>query len=649
MRLRLACLLLLCWLPLSLLASPEVERLLEDGEAQPRQALQQLRSLPPAADEAALARRRHAEAKLLLLTGDLDAVLAVHGGAAAGSAGDLYARSRVARLRGQLSEAVELLERGLALQRADCEPQPRPACDPGLYFDSLLQRARLHDALDERLQSEQVLQRALRLAQASGVAGRAALVLADLAQQAQLQDQGDRARQLLEEARRDAANLPLRLAQVRLAEAVVARRAGQYAQRRQALEAALALASGAPRLVAIARNNLSDHFLLSGEPAQARQLAEQALAEPVLDPVLEQSLRHNLAVSLIRLRDFDATREQVRRAERLLPAGALTDRERAEELRDLGSAWAAAGQWRDALRFFHAERELTERADARERDNALAALRQSLEARTQETNLALERERAAVLERTLRNQQVLRWLVWLGSVLVGLCLLIGLLLWIGSRAAHQRLQRSREQLQTLSERDPLTQLGNRRAFQQLMGALGERPFEGGLLLVDLDHFKRINDGQGHAVGDQVLQAVARRLAAQVRKDDLLVRWGGEEFLVYAPGLNAMGIRQLATRLLRAVELEPLALDGGKQLTVSASLGFAVFPLPPHHRPFDWERAVNWVDLALYAAKNAGRARGVGIVSANLVDDTALAQIEADFEGAALAARLELIQVIAGSP
>ena len=79
-----------------------------------------------------------------------------------------------------------------------------------------------------------------------------------------------------------------------------------------------------------------------------------------------------------------------------------------------------------------------------------------------------------------------------------------------------------------------------------------------------------------------------------------------------------------------MELEPLALDGGRQLAVSASLGYAVFPLPPHRRDFDWERAVNWVDLALYAAKNAGRARGVGIVSANLVDDTALAQIEADF-------------------
>ncbi len=623
-----------------------LQALLEQGEGRPAEALRALRALPEPQGEAEQARRRHVEASLQLFTGNSEAALAVYPGSAAGSAGGLYVRARVARLSGRLDEAAALLERSLGLQRPFCEPNAQPGCDPRLYAESLLQRARVHDAQDEQQLAEQLLLRALAVLRAAGLPGPTAPVLGDLAQLAQAQERPERARELLAEAAQQASGLPLRQAQVKLAEASVARRDGRTEDRRQALLAVLELAVDAPRLAAVARNNLSDLHLAAGEPAAARRYAEQALAGGDLDTVLEQTLRHNLAVSLIRLREYEAARAQIALAERLRPPQTLTDRERAEELRDLGSAWAANGQWREALKAYHEERRLTEQADARERDNALAALRQDLAQRTQAAEMQLRRERDAVLERTLANQRKLQWLGWGAAVLIGLCLLIGGLLWLGSRAANQRLQRSREQLQTLSERDPLTQLGNRRAFQQAMTARGEQPFEGGLLLIDLDHFKRINDQLGHGVGDQVLQAVAQRLAAQVRKEDLLVRWGGEEFLLYAPGLNAVGLRHLAQRLLRAVEMEPLALDGGRSLAVSASLGFGLFPLPPDRPAFDWERAVNWVDLALYAAKNAGRARGVGILSARLPDERSLAQVEADFEGAALADRVELAQVVA---
>ncbi len=628
-------------------AQTELQRLLEQGEAQPHAALAALRALPPADSADEQARRRHVEASLLLLDGQLDAAVELYPGGEAGQAAGLYTRARVARLRGRLAESAALLERSLGLQRGACEPQPGSACDGRLYFDSLLQRARVHEALDESLQAEQLLQRALVVARDIAPPGLGVTVLGDLALSAQRRDQTERAQELLAEAVREAGDQPLRLAETKLTEASLARRAGRFAQRRDALLAALELAGDVPRIAGLALNNLSDHHLISDEPAQARRYALRALERPSLEPVREQSLRHNLAVALIRLRDFDAARAQIVQAARLLPPEVLTDRERAEELRDLGSAWAATGQWREALRAYHEERRLTEQADARERDNALAALRQSLAVRTQQAEMELRRERDAVLERRLANQQKLRWAGWLAAVLVGLCLLIGSLLWLGSRAAHRRLQRSRQQLQTLNERDPLTQLGNRRAFQQAMAARGERPFEGGLLLIDLDHFKRINDQQGHAIGDQVLQAVAQRLAAQVRKDDLLVRWGGEEFLLYAPGLNVSNLRLLAQRLLRTLEATPLALDDGRSLAVTASLGFGLFPLPPDRPAFGWEQALSWVDLALYAAKNAGRARGMGIVSARLPDATAIARVEDDFEGAALANRVELVQITAG--
>ena len=163
-------------------------------------------------------------------------------------------------------------------------------------------------------------------------------------------------------------------------------------------------------------------------------------------------------------------------------------------------------------------------------------------------------------------------------------------------------------------------------------------------MLDIDHFKAINDGYGHAGGDQVLQSVAQRLAAQVRSEELLARWGGEEFLLHMPTVSAHELRHVAQRLMRTLSGAPITLDDGRSLRVTASVGFGVFPLPPHATPFTWERAVNWVDLALYTAKHAGRACAVGIVSANLPDATALAQIEADFEGAAHAARVQLVQL-----
>ena len=623
-----------------------MENLLQSGEQRPLPALQALRALPPA-DAATAARRQHIEARLLLLAGAPEQAQRLYAGEATETPAGLYLRARLQRRRGDEAEAGLLLDRSLALLEALCKA-PAAGCDGRLLHDTRLQRARAHLALEETGPAQRLLELALQTAREAGSAERAAQLLGELAELQQRLGDVKRSKDLLAEAQALAAELPLRLAQLKIVESYIARRDDDLDGQRQALEQALALALDAPRLAQLARANLADNHLSTGRPAQARALLEQALADPERPPdaMFEYGLRHNLAVALIQLRTVDAARQQLQLAERLQPEVAQSVRMRAEALRELGKAWAGIGQWAEALKLYHQERQLTSAADERERNAALTELRQSLEARTREAEVALLREQQTLQERTLANQQVIRWLGVLGGILVGLVLLIGGLLWLGSQAAHRRLRRSREQLQTLNERDPLTQLGNRRAFQQAMAARGDEAFVGGLLLVDLDHFKRINDQLGHGVGDQVLQAVAQRLAAQVRKDDLLVRWGGEEFLLFAPKLTQPGMRQLAQRLLRALENQPLALDDGRTLPVTASLGFGVFPLPPHQRPFSWEQAVNWVDLALYAAKNAGRARGVGIQSANLIDDTALAQIEADFEGAALAARVELVQVTA---
>ena len=122
---------------------------------------------------------------------------------------------------------------------------------------------------------------------------------------------------------------------------------------------------------------------------------------------------------------------------------------------------------------------------------------------------------------------------------------------------------------------------------------------------------------------------------------MVCRWGGEEFLIYAPDLQGDALDALALRVLRALGDEAVALDNGRFLPVSASLGYAAFPLPTHQIALGWERAVNLVDMALYTAKSMGRDRAVGIQSVAAGDALALQVLEADFEAARLAGEVEL--------
>ena len=178
---------------------------------------------------------------------------------------------------------------------------------------------------------------------------------------------------------------------------------------------------------------------------------------------------------------------------------------------------------------------------------------------------------------------------------------------------------SQAQLRVQSERDPLTNLANRRHFLSVMQTTralgrGESGFDGALLLVDIDHFKHVNDGHGHAAGDLVLCEVAKRLNEAVRGDDLVVRWGGEEFLVLALQVPAEQVELLAERVLRFIGDPPVMVQGAP-VRVTVSIGYARFPLPPNTLPVAWEQAINLADMALYTAKNQGRNRAVGIVAA----------------------------------
>ncbi len=170
-------------------------------------------------------------------------------------------------------------------------------------------------------------------------------------------------------------------------------------------------------------------------------------------------------------------------------------------------------------------------------------------------------------------------------------------------------ERTIDEKDYLASHDELTRLYNRRAMtEQGMRALDAAARTGrpvSLLLIDVDHFKSVNDTLGHEAGDRALHAVARCLAAECRRGDIVGRHGGEEFCIVCPGADAADAARLGERLLRAVA--DIAPPPGLPRRLSISIGIATAS-GPDAGPDRWDMLQRQADQALYGAKQAGRNR-----------------------------------------
>lgn len=171
--------------------------------------------------------------------------------------------------------------------------------------------------------------------------------------------------------------------------------------------------------------------------------------------------------------------------------------------------------------------------------------------------------------------------------------------------ANERLRSANAALLEESRTDALTGCANRRAALRL---LSEWPSYA-LMLVDLDHFKALNDRHGHAAGDQVLITASALLRARLAPSALLARWGGEEFLVIWPGLDLDAGLTEAEQLRVTIAQAQFQTLGGQALRVSCSIGVAEHPL--HAGRGDWQLSLELADRALYRAKANGRNRVEG--------------------------------------
>lgn len=241
------------------------------------------------------------------------------------------------------------------------------------------------------------------------------------------------------------------------------------------------------------------------------------------------------------------------------------------------------------------------------------------------------------------------WLTWWAitlEVLGGLGLVAGMV-WYRTRRLlkqtqeleakvaqrTQELRLANEALRDQSLTDPLTGLRNRRYLGECMAedvAQVQRIHRDHscdrrerlslnidllFIMLDLDHFKTVNDEHGHAAGDRVLQQVAAILGHTVRDSDTAVRWGGEEFLVVARHAARRDATVLVERIRANVEAHAFDIGEGRSIRCTCSIGFTSFPFVSRHPElFVWERVLALADQALYAAKQSGRNAWVGLYS-----------------------------------
>ena len=411
-----------------------------------------------------------------------------------------------------------------------------------------------------------------------------------------------------------------------------------------ALEDALSIArtTGSATAEALALVNLADIYLRRRDFRAAYDLARVALdkAKPFDDISLMATAKANMGFALLASGRIDAGKrladEAVADYER---AGAAA--ETAGLLGEYAQYLEGAGDYKAALALAHRERALNDAISSATHNRAVLDLQNRYEAERRRLEIERLNRENSMKSVELRQRELTERLLWvLAAGLAGLFMVV-VLLYRKLRATNTLLAQKNRALQSLSGIDPLTSLFNRRHFQDFIAAeplAGDRRHQGmsgevqGLLLIDLDHFKSINDRHGHAAGDAVLVALSERLRQALREGDMIIRWGGEEFLVLVPAVSIGRLDDIAQRIMDTISSQPVVYRGAA-MRVTASIGYAPLPLPPHDVPLTWERALALVDQALYMAKLHGRNRAYGVAALHARDssaalDTALADLEA---------------------
>ena len=432
---------------------------------------------------------------------------------------------------------------------------------------------------------------------------------------------------------------PGRMAAAKLTEYGLAIDSGHAERGRIALLAALALAKkgNAHGMITSALVNLSDSYLKAGDFDGTLRFARETLtsARAVRDEGNEATALVNIGMAYLGqgkialgITNCEAGLRYYEKAD--------SKPELQEVLLEYGAALERAGQFQAAVLAYHRERALVDELAQMRRQKAIVEVQEKYEAEKKQRQIeSLTREnRLKNIELDNRRLQQRFW--WLLSALVAMAL-IGLALLVRKvRGTNQQLEKKNSELKFDNVRDPLTGLYNRRHFHDVLRDHAptatvldpnQEPV-GALFVLDLDHFKHINDTYGHAAGDAVLKTISLRLQEILRETDMIFRWGGEEFLAFLPKLPRREMEEVARRILRGIAATETVFQS-QTLRVRISIGYVPFPLTLNEQVLSWERMIHLVDMALYLAKMQGRNRACGLVAFLATTQDALDSAERD--------------------
>ncbi|MES9874681.1 MAG: diguanylate cyclase [Candidatus Sedimenticola sp. 6PFRAG7] len=205
--------------------------------------------------------------------------------------------------------------------------------------------------------------------------------------------------------------------------------------------------------------------------------------------------------------------------------------------------------------------------------------------------------------------------VWMTLSGIGVIVLISISIWLLARRFIRQLADADRLMERLAAEDVLTGLLNRRMGMERLKTEIARCKRGGrplsLAMLDIDHFKRVNDTMGHSAGDEGLRALADIIRSNLREYDIAFRYGGEEFVLVLPDTPAHQAMNVAERLRAAVECNKIIISGQEHLSFTISIGVEQL-----HADMEMETLMGHADDALYAAKKSGRNRSV-LFAANL--------------------------------
>jgi len=362
------------------------------------------------------------------------------------------------------------------------------------------------------------------------------------------------------------------------------------------------------------RVNLSHNLIEQEKYEEAIDVADEAIirAEKLDNNVGRSVAMHNRAIGIA----YSVDKQQG--IEELQAAITVAEEEGAKTYaldmyRSLAQLYEEFGDFEESVVAYKKIIELEAEILKSEREKSIQAVQEQYE--TEKKNQEIEK---LSLEKAKANAEITakeaRQKLWLALAVVFLLVAIILVQWLRtSRKRNRDLLSDNEQLSLQTDRDPLTGAYNRRFLQKTMQELHQklknldRPGRAddimGIILLDVDFFKNVNDTYGHAVGDAVLVEMTRRFRQLLRERDMVVRWGGEEFVLLLPNING-ALCNIAERVIKKIGEETFNFEG-QQLTITISAGCVTWPAFEEQ---SWQEAIHLADMAAYSSKSSGRNR-----------------------------------------